>query len=96
MSQTLLLDLRQTIESRCSRGSPTCPSIVRYAVSLSAREVMVITMLSGTITGRFVNICGQIGVIQSASTFGKMIGPPADNEYAVEPVGVETMRPSAL
>ena len=27
---------------------------------------------------------------------GNMIGPPAESEYAVDPVGVETIRPSAL
>ncbi len=27
---------------------------------------------------------------------GKMMGPPAESEYAVEPVGVEMIRPSAL
>ena len=30
----------------------------------------------------------------NACTEGLMIGPPAESEYAVEPVGVETMRPS--
>ena len=28
------------------------------------------------------------------STLGYIIGPPAEREYAVEPVGVEMMRPS--
>src|SRR3954451_24896258 len=54
------------------------------------------TLVSGTITGRFVSMCGQIGVMQIAGTEGKMMGPPADSEYAVDPVGVEMMRPSAL
>jgi hypothetical protein len=30
------------------------------------------------------------------STFGLTIGPPAESEYAVEPVGVETIKPSAF
>ena len=29
-------------------------------------------------------------------TAGLTIGPPADSEYAVEPVGVATISPSAL
>ena len=47
-------------------------------------------------SGRFVNVCGQMGVRQMALTVGKTMGPPAEREYAVEPVGVEMMRPSAL
>ena len=37
-----------------------------------------------------------MGVIQIFSDKGSIIAPPADNEYAVEPVGVATIRPSAL
>jgi hypothetical protein len=37
---------------------------------------------------------GQMGVNTSALSEGWTIGPPADREYAVDPVGVETMRPS--
>ena len=55
-----------------------------------------ITLSSGTITGRLVSVCGQIGVIASAATEGKTMGPPAESEYAVEPVGVATISPSAL
>ena len=39
---------------------------------------------------------GFIGVRTKASTSGSTIGPPADAEYAVEPVEVATMTPSAL
>src|SRR5438270_2671414 len=45
---------------------------------------------------RFVSTCGQIGVITKTPDSGSMIGPPADREYAVEPVGVATINPSAL
>ena len=58
--------------------------------------MMRITLVSGTSTGRLVSMCGQMGVMQMAGTEGKMMGPPAESEYAVEPVGVEMMRPSAL
>jgi hypothetical protein len=36
-----------------------------------------------------------MGVTTIAGTDGWTIGPPADSEYAVDPVGVATMRPSA-
>ena len=39
-------------------------------------------------------VCGNIGTTTMASRLGCMIGPPADSEYAVEPVGEATMRPS--
>ena len=39
--------------------------------------------------------CVQIGVKSILSIFGSTTGPPADSEYAVEPVGVEIMIPSA-
>ena len=35
-----------------------------------------------------------IGVITSASKTGSTIGPPAEAEYAVEPVGVQIITPS--
>src|SRR5947207_9459168 len=50
---------------------------------------------AGSTMGRFVSVCEQIGVSTMASTLGNTIGPPADSEYAVDPVGVEMMRPSA-
>src|SRR5207245_6157806 len=51
---------------------------------------------SATMIDRFVRTCGQIGVITKTPDSGSRIGPPADNEYAVEPVGVATIKPSAL
>ena len=46
-------------------------------------------------TARAVSVWGQIGVTTIAGTDGCTIGPPADSEYAVEPVGVATISPSA-
>ena len=46
--------------------------------------------------GRLLNVCGLIGTIESASSCGCKIGPPADKAYAVVPVGVETIMPSDL
>jgi hypothetical protein len=39
-------------------------------------------------------LLGHIGVTSNASTDGWTMGPPADKEYAVEPVGVEIINPS--
>jgi hypothetical protein len=42
------------------------------------------------------SVCGQIGVARIHSTLGTTTGPLADREYAVDPVGVAKMIPSAL
>ncbi len=47
-------------------------------------------------TGRLVSVCGAIGVSSSASTDGCTISPPAARLYAVDPVALAMMRPSAL
>ena len=39
-------------------------------------------------------VCEQMGVMTIALMVGKTIGPPADRLYAVDPVGVDRMRPS--
>src|SRR5208283_5359127 len=39
---------------------------------------------------------GQMKVTTKTSTDESTIGPPAESEYAVEPVGVDTMTPSPL
>ena len=41
-------------------------------------------------------VWGETGVIIMQSTDGEIIGPPADNEYAVDPIGVEIIKPSQL
>ena len=50
-----------------------------------------ISTLSLTTSGRTFKLCGAIGVMTKFSLFGVMIGPPQLKEYAVEPVGVETV-----
>ena len=42
------------------------------------------------------SVCEQTGVNRISLALGSTIGPPADRLYAVEPVGVDTMIPSAL
>jgi hypothetical protein len=39
--------------------------------------------------------CGAIGTIKMLRNSGGRIGPPAASAYAVEPVAVEAIRPSA-
>ncbi len=51
---------------------------------------------AGMTIGRLVSVCGAIGVTITASTLGRTIGPPAARLYAVDPVGVATIRPSAF
>ena len=47
-------------------------------------------------TGLCCSECGHTGDSRMQSTSGHTIGPPAEREYPVEPVGVETIKPSAL
>lgn len=46
-------------------------------------------------TLRKLRLLGAIGVSRKASVSGWEIGPPAEREYAVDPVGVERRSPSA-
>ena len=55
---------------------------------------MVIYESEGRQIGRNERLLGAIGVIKILLIPFCMIGPPADNEYAVEPVGVEINIPS--
>ena len=40
-------------------------------------------------------VCGQMGVRTRALSSGARMGPPAAKEYAVEPLGVAMIMPSA-
>ena len=51
--------------------------------------------LSRSMTGRKDKVCGQIGVSNIEGTAGCTIALPAESEYAVLPVGVATIKPSA-
>src|SRR6185436_10241214 len=87
--------LRITTRSSTSIGKPTCPSSVNATSSLSVFNNNSISSSSGTTIGRLESVNGQIGVTTTAFIDGKITGPPAERLYAVEPVGVETIRPSA-
>src|SRR5574341_636371 len=47
------------------------------------------------LTGRAESVCGLSGTSVNAGTTGCRIGPCADSAYAVDPVGVATIMPSA-
>ena len=49
---------------------------------------------SGNMRGRNERLCGQMGVTRMQGTWGCTMEPPAARLYAVEPVGVATIRPS--
>jgi len=55
---------------------------------------MVIYESEGRQMGRNERLLGAMGVIRILLIPFCIIGPPADNEYAVEPVGVEISIPS--
>jgi hypothetical protein len=50
----------------------------------------------GRTSGRKDSERGQIGVRRREETDGWMMEPPEEREYAVEPVGVAMIMPSAL
>ena len=72
-----------------------CPSAEIFNLFVLSADVISIFSLEGTTSGRAFNECGQIGTIINAFNLGTKIGPPAEMLYAVEPVGVETIKPSA-
>jgi len=52
-------------------------------------------LVGGRISGRKERDRGQMGVSRMEGWVGWISGPEAEREYAVEPVGVERIRPSA-
>ena len=52
-------------------------------------------LVGGRIKGLKERLRGQIGVTRIEGWEGWIRGPDADNEYAVDPVGVERINPSA-
>lgn len=81
--------------------SPGCkiwevlPSIETPAGDLLRSPIRsVINDDDGKTSGRNDKLRGQIGVKTSALSEGWTMGPPAESEYAVDPVGVDTISPS--
>jgi hypothetical protein len=58
----------------------------------TSKDTMV---LSGTMMGRILRLCGDTGVITKLALSGNTTGPLQLREYPVDPVGVETINPSA-
>ncbi len=71
------------LESRVSRISSALLSICNF-----------MSVLSGMTKGLTARLWGAIGVSTIFLEVGEMIGPPQLKEYPVEPIGVETIRPS--
>ena len=53
-------------------------------------------VLAGKTNGRKDSDRGQIGVSRIEETRGCTMDPPLERLYAVDPVGVETRKPSAM
>ena len=69
------------------------PSTERFASRSPTTEILI--SVSGLNTReRSNNICGATGVNWSDQCVGATMEPRAERLYAVEPVGVETIRPS--
>ena len=75
----------------------SCPSTVRQIPFMRLFSTVISRLLSGLKTiGRLEREKEFNGVRTKASTSGETIGPQAAAEYAVEPVGVASISPSAF
>ena len=85
-----------TTVSPKKRSKVALPSTVRCK-TFSLTHIFLISSLalSGKTSGLATSEWGHIGVTQKHESFGSTIGPPAESEYAVEPVGVAITIPSA-
>ena len=70
------------------------PSRLSRKEPLRDPAVTEITDRSLATSGRMVNAWGAIGDMAHTGAEGCIIGPPADRLYAIEPVGVDIIRPS--
>ena len=77
-------------QARPARGRRPSSATGRPSVTTNATS-----SCSASTSDRSNSMCGEIGVSTRQRRSGDTIGPPAENEYAVCPVGVATMRPSA-
>src|SRR5680860_1357588 len=75
-----------TVRRPSHQSTPT-PS-VRVRTSTASVDV------GATTSGRANSAWAEIGTISRASTSGHTTGPPAENAYAVDPVGVAITTPS--
>ena len=92
----IFLQIPTIIASPRFNVSLNCPSKLTDAVHrLSIDTSICNTVLSGNNICLKESVCGQIGVIKRPGVRGWTIDPPADIEYAVDPVGVAIISPSA-
>ena len=71
--------------------------VVTFIKTHSFLQIKIcIFAFSSTIKGLMFKLWGNIGKRQIAFAAGWIIGPFAESEYAVEPVGVEIIIPSAF
>jgi hypothetical protein len=73
------------------RPSKLAQAVLRELYGTQTRS----SIPSGSSIGRKDNVCGQMGEMSRAGIPGCTRDPPADSEYAVDPVGVATQSPSA-
>src|SRR4029077_20834013 len=89
-----LLAMRRTSPTRMARHKRPSTDTNTSCSGTERRASMMERSL--TTVERLVRTWGQIGVTTNAPESGMRMGPPAASEYAVEPVGVAMIRPSAL
>lgn len=82
------------ISSPICKSLNTCISPETRADSPSSTRTVMVHM-SGITIGRFDSACGAIGTNTMPFVCGCNIGPFEDKAYAVEPVGVAIIKPSA-
>src|SRR4029453_16555546 len=70
------------------------PSHQSTPCGVSGATSIASTLVGAVTNGRANSACALIGTISNASTSGQTTGPPAENAYAVEPVGVAHTTPS--
>ncbi len=79
-----------------SRFPIKLPSAIKTASFPYSCETFILTTSSGEITmQRLLRLCEDIGVRIMQSNLGFIIGPPQESQYAVEPVDVAIIIPSA-
>src|SRR5215467_13650033 len=95
---------RTTYTGRDPRRRVTCapgatstarrPSQHTTAPGPYGSTVTAMVEVGAVTSARLNSVCALIGTSSSASTSGQTTGPPAENAYAVEPVGVAQTTPS--
>ena len=74
----------------------SCPSALTVKSASSLGLISTVTTSSAETTmERLVRVCAEMGVMAMICASAFSTGPPADRLYAVEPVGVQMMTPSA-